>query len=442
MVVKRATVGVILMLVLLLIMFNSINVGEFDIDRLQPALFSNTARDTNAVVVEVEAVGEAAEAQAQASGVGGIITEADLSAQGVTVKDVIYTVFSNAGFNDNGIAGIMGNCFKESTYNPAAVQASNGVGYGLFQWSSEGRKRPMLEKMREKCHMPQITDQIIDNAMNCQYRTDSWKQVLGNYNENLIAYFQCNYLLYEMESDAYQRDFETIRGAGAYERMKNASSVREATLIFHDVMERSSDDATRLEQRVTEAEARLGDIQNDTIKKIQGTGTTQSSTSTTSTAAAGSVAAQMIAKAEEYANDNRYGYEDAGVGSSYNNGFDCSGFVWKVITEVAPGCSGLERGPAGDLGRKLIGTGKWEKVTSQCNLTTQEGLQPGDVLARSGHTEFYYGNGQTIGAHEDKDGNHGDELRSPNNVHREVAPANYVARIWPAGTEVFRYKER
>ena len=439
MVVKRATVGVILMLVLLLIMFNSIDVGEFDIDRLQPASLMNTARDTNTVAVEVEAVGKNVQQQAAQAGTGSI-TEADLSAQGVTVKDVIYTVFSNAGFNDNGIAGIMGNCFKESTYDPAAVQQTNGLGYGLFQWSSEGRKRPMLEKMREKCHMPQITDQIIDNAMNCQYRTDSWKQVLGNYNENLIAYFQCNYLLYEMESDAYQRDFETIRGAGAYERMKNASSVREATLIFHDVMERSSDDATRLEQRVTEAEARLGDIQNDTIKKIQGTGTTQSSTSSSSSApASGSAAIEaMIAKAEEYANNDRYGYRYDGYGLSYNDGFDCSGFVSRCISDTIDGCNVGHQNTRSMVGA-LTGTGKWTQIsTRNINFSTGEGLERGDVLVNEGsHTEIYMGNGMTIGAHDNWDGNPGD-----GRDHKEICPVQLSYGSWGGQTKVVRYTGR
>lgn len=78
---------------------------------------------------------------------GKIATNINLSGRGKTKSEIEKTVWSQlrgAGFNEIQVAGIMGNIKHESGFNPSIVERSNGVGYGLCQWSY-GR-RTQLEK--------------------------------------------------------------------------------------------------------------------------------------------------------------------------------------------------------------------------------------------------------------------------------------------------------
>lgn len=43
--------------------------------------------------------------------------------------------FKNKGFSDEATAGILGNAMQESRLEPDTVEAGNGIGFGIFQWS-------------------------------------------------------------------------------------------------------------------------------------------------------------------------------------------------------------------------------------------------------------------------------------------------------------------
>ncbi len=107
----------------------------------------------------------------------------------------------------------------------------------------------------------------------------------------------------------------------------------------------------------------------------------------------------IIAFAEQIANDNHYYYlwggghngsvqPDATGGGMY--GLDCSGFVAYVLIQCGY-----------DVGS--FTTSEEIGALTRAGFTqipfSEAACQPGDVLLRSGHTEFFYGDGQMVGAH-------------------------------------------
>lgn len=93
------------------------------------------------------------------------------------------------------------------------------------------------------------------------------------------------------------------------------------------------------------------------------------------------------------ANDTNVGYQLGAWGPNY---YDCSHFVITAYRKAGLSLSGASY--TGDMYNAFIGEG-FEDVTSSVNLSTGEGLQPGDVLLNAAnHTEIYSGNGKMVGA--------------------------------------------
>lgn len=68
--------------------------------------------------------------------------KSDGSAEGNAVA--IWNFLKYKGLSDAAVAGILGNIQAESGFNPSIVEKSNGVGFGLIQWSYE--RRTALER--------------------------------------------------------------------------------------------------------------------------------------------------------------------------------------------------------------------------------------------------------------------------------------------------------
>ena len=108
-----------------------------------------------------------------------------------------------------------------------------------------------------------------------------------------------------------------------------------------------------------------------------------------------------LAWAEETAADDTHGYsQDTRWG---NPNYDCSSFVisaWKA--------AGVDVNATytGDMKAGFLATGQFEWIPGPVDPS---GLKPGDILLNEvSHTEMYYGNGQNVGAHSNKDGVDGD----------------------------------
>lgn len=67
----------------------------------------------------------------QLSSIGGI--------QGATTEEKVWYALRTAGYSEYATAGVMGNIYGECGFNPALVEAGNGIGFGLCQWSFERR---------------------------------------------------------------------------------------------------------------------------------------------------------------------------------------------------------------------------------------------------------------------------------------------------------------
>ena len=105
------------------------------------------------------------------------------------------------------------------------------------------------------------------------------------------------------------------------------------------------------------------------------------------------IAKMALKWALDTANDDSVGYQLGAWGPNY---YDCSHFVITAYRKAGLSLSGASY--TGDMYNAFIGEG-FEDVTSSVNLSTGEGLQPGDVLLNVvNHTEMYSGNGKMVGA--------------------------------------------
>lgn len=122
------------------------------------------------------------------------------------------------------------------------------------------------------------------------------------------------------------------------------------------------------------------------------------SSSSSSSSSGGSYSSNEIVNkalkwALDTANNDNVGYELGAWGPNY---YDCSHFVITAYRKAGLSLSGASY--TGDMYSSFTSEG-FKDVTSQCNLSTGSGMQPGDVLLNtSTHTEMYSGNGKMVGA--------------------------------------------
>lgn len=66
---------------------------------------------------------------------------------GNSIEEKVWFALREAGYSEYAVAGVMGNIYCESGFDPTTIERSNGVGFGLCQWSY-GR-RTQLEAYAE-----------------------------------------------------------------------------------------------------------------------------------------------------------------------------------------------------------------------------------------------------------------------------------------------------
>ena len=80
---------------------------------------------------------------------------------GNTVEEKVWFALKDAGFSEYAVAGAMGNIYGESGFDPAVIEKSNGVGFGLCQWSF-GRRTQLESYASSKGKEPSDVDTQIE----------------------------------------------------------------------------------------------------------------------------------------------------------------------------------------------------------------------------------------------------------------------------------------
>lgn len=68
---------------------------------------------------------------------------------GNTLEEKVWYTLRNAGYSEYAVAGVMGNIWGESRFDPNIVEKGNGIGFGLCQWSY-GRRTNLENYARAK----------------------------------------------------------------------------------------------------------------------------------------------------------------------------------------------------------------------------------------------------------------------------------------------------
>ena len=151
-----------------------------------------------------------------------------------------------------------------------------------------------------------------------------------------------------------------------------------------------------------------------------------------------------IDKAVEWAlstaNDEKHGYDQ---GSRWGPDYDCSSFVITAWENAGVPVKTKGASYTGNMKSIFLGCG-FKDVTSQVNFQTGEGLEYGDVLLMSKHTEMMCGENQMVGASLNENntvagGQTGDQTGS------EIRVRDYYNRPWttclrfPGGSSVGSY---
>jgi surface antigen len=171
---------------------------------------------------------------------------ADLS--GSSNEEKIWNFFGGKGLKPIAIAGIMGNFQQESfTYDPAQKQdntmiaipdaGDNRTGYGIAQWTSQGRQALLFTEIR--------------NAGLQQYYGAGWGSAEKDKD---IPAPDINKLLSIELNFAWTGDTTKIQDIA--KQLNNTNSVEGengSTLLFHKLYERSGDNASQIQDRVNSA---------------------------------------------------------------------------------------------------------------------------------------------------------------------------------------------
>jgi len=144
---------------------------------------------------------------------------------GNSTEEKIWFALKEAGYTEIAIAGVMGNIYGESGFDPEAIEAANGEGHGLCQWSY-GRKLQLFKYAESK--------------------GVSWTDVNT----------QIEFLITEIEGTGPASGYATAQMGSVYNGYRksdweNATTVEDATTAFCYVFERPG--APRLDRRIEAA---------------------------------------------------------------------------------------------------------------------------------------------------------------------------------------------
>lgn len=322
---------------------------------------------------------------------GGSYSTTNLSLPGLSGKDnaeKIWNFLKQEGFTDEQTAGIMGNIKQESGYDPNLTE-SNGVGYGIIQWSY-GR-RDSLQAAAEDYGVP-VSNLGFQLAYLKQEASDpplvNWRDLFGRFNVSA--------------SD------------NVWDSLKKVGSIADATTFFHDAFERSGDydNYGNIDHRIKYA--------NEAYEEFTGksAGSGSSGGVTCSAAGSGDLIATLLEYAHPEYHENNYNgpvpppkqayldiatkltHEGKWVGGGQAEigipGIDCGGFVSILLTQSGfePDYNfglDMDRGSSNqEYGQLPWAKRNWKFLGNGGAINTSD-LRPGDVAYSNGHTFIYVG---------------------------------------------------
>lgn len=283
----------------------------------------------------------------------------------------IWNFLIDKGLTDNQAAGIMGNLRQESNYNPSAVE-SNGIGYGIAQWSF-GR-RTALENAAAREGVP------VDDLS-----------------------FQLNF----MYEESMSRRAPMIYGGGnEWETLKQQDTMHDALVYWHDAFERSADSRSKV---ITVR----GGYAQDALNSFGGT-TTSGAEPCSSASQVPAGTQHILSTIRKFAwpystmgmktnSEAKEAYQSA-AGRHFPGGYgpytyaDCTYFVATVMRDSGADAN-FPIGTTAIRSYLLNNTDKYEIIHNP----TMDDLQPGDILQHvragssaagswQGHIMFYTGN--------------------------------------------------
>lgn len=172
-----------------------------------------------------------------------------LALEGSTVIEKIWNFYANKGLKSVAIAGIMGNFSQESNFDPAVKQnqttealPSTGdgkTGYGLAQWTSQGRQAGLFAAM--------------DAQQLSAYYGEGWGASERN---RSIPTSDLNKLLAVQLNYSWDGDSTPIKSLAA--ELNQTTTVEGdagSTVLFHKKYEASADNAAAIQERIDDATA-------------------------------------------------------------------------------------------------------------------------------------------------------------------------------------------
>lgn len=259
------------------------------------------------------------------------------------------------GWTKNAICGMLGNMQRESTINPGIWQNldkdNTSLGYGLVQWTPATKYLNWCsERSLEPSEMDSNLKRILWELENGEqyYSTSSFPESFSEFTKSTKS---VSYL-----AEAFLMNYERAGVSALDERISNAE-------YWYKNLNISSSEPSEEQKNYQKILSAV-----EWIKSI--------------------------------ANDDSHGYDQT---NRWDPDYDCSSLVISAYQQAGVPVKTNGASYTGNMIDVFKNTG-FKDVTSSVNLSTGEGLQLGDVVWVSGHTEMIIENGQICGARINENG--------------------------------------
>ena len=175
----------------------------------------------------------------------GKTTCSSVSAHGISGnsnQEKIWKFLRDSGLSPEQTAGVMGNIQAESGFSPTRHEASQGWeegGWGLAQWTFE-RRTAIVSKLPEelkKYHSEEYGGAADENGTLSSIPIED--------NDKLLS-FELDYLIQESANRPVTAAGFPGSGSSEWERLKEQTTIENATVFWHNNFEVSNDSAERV----------------------------------------------------------------------------------------------------------------------------------------------------------------------------------------------------